>query len=56
MICVDTTFLIDLWRCARSSESTCVRLLRENAGETFAAPAHAVGEFLELLAYNEEAR
>jgi predicted nucleic acid-binding protein len=47
MICVDSTFLVDLWRSASARETGCVQLLRERAGETFTVPAHAAGEFLE---------
>ncbi|MFZ4694410.1 MAG: type II toxin-antitoxin system VapC family toxin [Verrucomicrobiia bacterium] len=47
MICVDSTFLVDLWRAAGRENAGCIRLLRERAGETFAVPAHAAGEFLE---------
>ena len=47
MICVDTTFLIDLWRTEAGSESTARTLLGAHRGETFVVPAHAAGEFLE---------
>lgn len=47
MICVDTTFLIDLWRSGGQQDAAAVKLLRTSEGETFAAPAHAAGEFLE---------
>lgn len=47
MICVDTTFLIDLWRHRHVQDHPTVALLRNAAGETFAVPAHAAGEFLE---------
>ncbi len=47
MLCVDTTFLVDLWRSAGREDAGCVRLLREAGSETFAVPAHAAGEFLE---------
>lgn len=47
MICVDTTFLVDLWRETDLESSTCRRLLAEHPGEEFAVPAHAAGEFLE---------
>ena len=50
MICVDTTFLVDLWRDkprSGSSGSPARSLLADNAGEDFAVPAHAAGEFLE---------
>ena len=47
MICVDTTFLIDLWRQKESPTSSARRLLSAHSGEEFAVPAHAAGEFLE---------
>ena len=47
MICVDTTFLIDLWRDKDREESAASRLLNDHRGEAFAVPAHAAGEFLE---------
>jgi predicted nucleic acid-binding protein len=47
MICVDTTFLIDLWREGRSGGAGARRLLLDHPGQEFAVPAHAAGEFLE---------
>ncbi len=47
MICVDTTFLVDLWREKALAASAPRKLLAEHAGEEFAVPAHAAGEFLE---------
>lgn len=47
MICVDTTFLIDLWRSRRSPAHPAVALLERFSDETFLVPAHAAGEFLE---------
>ena len=47
MICVDTTFLVDLWREKDNVESPARRLLGSHPGEDFAVPAHAAGEFLE---------
>ncbi len=47
MICVDTTFLVDLWRSAGREDAGCVRLLHTAGGDTFTVPAHAAGEFLE---------
>ncbi len=46
MICVDTTFLIHLWRDGQE-DSPARRLLAERPGEEFVVPAHAAGEFLE---------
>ena len=47
VICVDTTFLVDLWRTKTGSESRARTLLAAHRGETFVVPAHAAGEFLE---------
>jgi predicted nucleic acid-binding protein len=47
VICVDTTFLVDLWREKDLSKSPARTLLAAHPGEDFAAPAHAAGEFLE---------
>lgn len=47
MICVDTTFLVDLWREKDSETAAARRLMAAHAGEEFAVPAHAAGEFLE---------
>jgi len=47
MICVDTTFLIDLWREGKAGDSGARALLIEHPGREFSVPAHAAGEFLE---------
>ena len=47
MICVDTTFVIDLWRERNLSSSPARSFLSANTGEDFVVPAHAAGEFLE---------
>lgn len=47
MICVDTTFLVDLLREKDLASSAPRSLLAERPGEEFAVPAHAAGEFLE---------
>ncbi len=47
MICLDTTFLVDLWREKDVATSPARRLLAEHPGEEIAVPAHAAGEFLE---------
>jgi len=47
MICVDTTFLVDLWRTRDMSDSPTKDILNAHPGEAFAVPAHAAGEFLE---------
>ncbi len=47
MICVDTTFLVDLWREKNHPSSPARALLAAHPGEEFAVAAHAAGEFLE---------
>ena len=47
MICLDTTFLVDLWRHSKDSSHGTQCLLDRNQGELFMVPAHAAGEFLE---------
>jgi predicted nucleic acid-binding protein len=47
MICLDTTFLVDLWREKELATSAARKLLAEHPGEELAVPAHAAGEFLE---------
>jgi predicted nucleic acid-binding protein len=47
MICVDTTFLVDLWRTKEQPETGPKDLLNANPGAEFVVPAHAAGEFLE---------
>jgi predicted nucleic acid-binding protein len=47
VICVDTTFLVDLWRQRDDPGSTAAAVLSAHPGETFMVPAHAAGEFLE---------
>jgi len=56
MICVDTTFLVDLWREKDLPYSHARSLLEQHAGEDFAVPAHAAGEFLEGGAFVSEDR
>lgn len=51
MICLDTTFLIQLWRNRRLADHPTARLLAENPAETIAVPVAAAGEFLEGAAY-----
>jgi predicted nucleic acid-binding protein len=46
MICVDTTFLVDLWREKDLATSAARGLLDGHAGEEFVVPAHCAGEFL----------
>ena len=47
MICLDTTFLVDLWREKDRHLSAARALIAAHPGEDFAVPAHAAGEFLE---------
>ena len=47
MICVDTTFLVDLWRERSLPQSPARDLLSGHPGEDFVVPAHAAGEFLD---------
>lgn len=47
MICLDTTFLVDLWRTRDQPASPAREILGRNPGTVFAVPAHAAGEFLE---------
>ncbi|MGH3440764.1 MAG: type II toxin-antitoxin system VapC family toxin [Nitriliruptorales bacterium] len=47
MICLDTTFLVELWRQKDEPDAPAHALLASNAGEDFAVPSHAAGEFLE---------
>ena len=47
MICVETTFLVDLWRDRDLPDCPSRNLLTTHPGEVFAVPAHAAGEFLE---------
>lgn len=56
MICVDTTFLVDLWRSKDAADSPARALLEAHPGEDMAVPAHAAGEFLEGGATVSEAR
>ena len=47
MMCLDTTFVIDLWRNSTNADHPAIRFLSHHSGETCTVPAHAVGEFLE---------
>ena len=47
MICVDTTYLIDLWRQRNLADASTRTLLEMHSGEEIAVSAHAAGEFLE---------
>ena len=56
MICLDTAFLVDLWRDHPSEDSSARSLLERHSGEEFVVPCHAAGEFLEGGATISEAR
>jgi len=56
MICLDTTFLVDLWRNKGAEDHPTVAILNRHRGETFAVPCHAAGEFLEGAACVSEER
>jgi predicted nucleic acid-binding protein len=56
MICLDTTFLIDLWRGRKRSDDPAQKLLRRYSGEILIVPIHAAGEFLEGAACVSEER
>ncbi|HMO03037.1 MAG TPA: type II toxin-antitoxin system VapC family toxin [Kiritimatiellia bacterium] len=56
MICVDTTVLVDLWRGKDLADSRGRVLLQRFAGEVFAIPCAAAGEFLEGAAYLSDQR
>lgn len=47
VICVDTTFLVDLWRQRGDPGSAAAAVLAASPDDIFAVPAHAAGEFLE---------
>lgn len=47
MICVDTTFLVDLWRQRGDRTSPAAAVLSTHSAEMISVPAHAAGEFLE---------
>ena len=47
MICVDTTFLVDLWRERDLPTSASRELLTAHPGEEFAVPVPVAGEILE---------
>jgi len=56
VICLDTTFLIDLWRGKDRSDDPTRGFMQLYGGEHFIVPAHAVGEFLEGAASVSEVR
>lgn len=56
MICLDTTFLIHLWRNRQDPSHPTTQLLVQNPTEVFAVPVAAAGEFLEGAAFLSAAR
>ena len=56
MICLDTTFLVHLWRHRRDIDHPVHRVLREHPLDVFAVPVTAAGEFLEGAAFISEER
>lgn len=46
-MCLDTTYLVDLWRNKDKADHPAVVLLENNRAERFVVPSHAAGEFLE---------
>ena len=56
MICLDTTFLVHLWRHRSDMDHPVHRVLREHPAEVFAVPVTAAGEFLEGAAFISEER
>ncbi|MBI4704857.1 MAG: type II toxin-antitoxin system VapC family toxin [Deltaproteobacteria bacterium] len=56
MICLDTTYLVDLWRNRLDPDHAAVVLLARHGGEVFAVPASSAGEFLEGAASISEQR
>lgn len=51
MICLDTTFLVHLWRHRDDTEHPVHDVLRDHPGEVFTVPVTAAGEFLEGAAF-----
>ena len=56
MICLDTTFLVHLWRHRSDVAHPVHQVLARHPTEVFAVPAIAAGEFLEGAAYVSEER
>jgi len=51
MICLDTSFLIELWRHRDASEHRAVRTVARHAADVLVVPVPAAGEFLERAAH-----
>jgi predicted nucleic acid-binding protein len=56
MICLDTAFLIHLWRNRQDPSHPTTQLLAQNPTEVFAVPVAAAGEFLEGAAFISASR
>ena len=56
MICLDTTFLIDLWRHRNHPSHPATALLTQHPTDVFVVPVMAAGEFLEGAAFISEKR
>lgn len=56
MICLDTTFLVHLWRHQGDREHPVHRVLFDHPTEVFAVPVIAAGEFLEGAAFVSDQR
>lgn len=56
MICLDTTFLVHLWRHRSDTKHAVHRVLAEHPSEVFAVPVSAAGEFLEGAAFISDDR
>ncbi len=56
MICLDTDFLIDLWRSRKVADHPAKKALSRYSGEVLVVCAPVVGEFLEGAAYISEER
>jgi len=56
MICLDTGYLIELWRHRADADHPAVKALSRFSDEAFVVPVHAAGEFLEGAAYVSEQR
>jgi len=56
MICLDTTFLVQLWRHREDADHPVHQFLSANPSETFVVPVVAAGEFLEGAAHVSQAR
>ncbi len=56
MICLDTTFLVDLWRNRSVPSHSTKEVMAQRRAEIFVVPIPAAGEFLEGAAFISQAR